>query len=167
MGLPWRNPRRAFLRLEITMARINRTAAARARAMGYRSGLEVRNSKRLDEGGYDYDYEPFKLPFVQPEKARTYTPDFVLPNGIIVDTKGRWETADRQKFKWLKEQHPDLDIRMVFSNPNQRIGKGSPTTYAIYATRIGLPFAKEFIPQEWLDEPVNQKSLDAIAKLKS
>jgi len=149
------------------MARIKQSAAARAKAFGYRSGLEVRNAQRLDENGHDYDYEPFKLPFVQPAKPRTYLPDFVLPNGIIIDTKGRWETADRQKFKMIVEQHPALDIRMVFSNPNQRIGKASPTTYAIYATRLGLPFAKEFIPQAWIDEPVNQASLDAIAKLTS
>ncbi|WP_422049708.1 hypothetical protein [Shimia sp.] len=147
------------------MARITKTAAARARELGYRSGLEVRNAKRLDAGGFDYDYEPFKLSYVQPAKPRTYTPDFVLPNGIIIDTKGRWVTEDRQKFKMIVEQHPDLDIRMVFSNPNQRIGKNSPTTYAIYATRLGIPFAKEFIPQAWIDEPINQASLDAIARM--
>ena len=147
------------------MAPITKAAAARAKALGYRSGLEVRNAKRLDSGGFDYDYEPFKLKYEQPAKPRTYTPDFVLPNGIIVDTKGRWVTADRQKFKMIVEQHPDLDIRMVFSNPNSRIGKGSPTTYATYATRLGIPFAKEFIPQKWIDEPINQASLDAIARL--
>ncbi len=149
------------------MAPINRTAAARAKALGYRSGLEVRNAKHLDDLGTDYEYEPYRIPFVEPAKKRSYTPDYCLPNGIIIDTKGRWLTSDRQKFKMLKEQHPDLDIRMVFSNPNARIGKKSPTTYAIYATKIGLPFAKEFIPQSWVEEPVNQKSLDAISRLKS
>lgn len=149
------------------MAPINRSAAARARALGYRSGLESRNAKRLDEAGTDYDYEPFKLPFTQPAKPRTYTPDFVLPNGIIIDTKGRWTTEDRQKFKMIKEQNPDLDIRMVFSNPLQKIGKKSSTTYAMVAQKIGLPWAKEFIPQEWIDEPPNQVSLDAIARLKT
>lgn len=149
------------------MAPINRSAAARAKALGYRSGLESRNAKRLDEAGTDYDYEPFKLPFTQPAKPRTYTPDFVLPNGIIIDTKGRWTTEDRQKFAMIKEQNPALDIRMVFSNPNARIGKKSPTTYAMYATRLGLPFAKEFIPQEWIDEPPNKASLDAISRLKT
>jgi len=149
------------------MPRIKQSAAARAKALGYRSGLEVRNAKRLDDLNADYEYEPYRIPFVQPEQPRTYTPDFCLLNGIVVDTKGRWVTSDRQKFKMLVEQHPDLDIRMVFSNPNAKIGKTSKTTYAMYATNLGLPFAKEFIPQEWIDEPVNQKSLDAIAKLTS
>ena len=47
------------------------------------------------------EYEPFRIPFVQPAKNRTYTPDFVLPNGIIIETKGRWITSDRQKFLFL------------------------------------------------------------------
>lgn len=148
------------------MARINRTAAARARAMGYRSGLETRTAKHLDDLGIDYAYEPFKVPYVQPAKNRTYTPDFVLwHNGIVIDTKGRWETADRQKFKMLREQLPDLDLRLVFSNPLTRIGKKSPTTYGMYATKIGCAFAKETIPQAWIDEPVNEASLAICRKL--
>lgn len=146
------------------MAFIKRGAASRARAMGYRSGLEVRTAKYLDELGVDYAYEPFKVPFVEPAKNRTYTPDFVFwHNGIVIDTKGRWETADRQKFKLLREQHPDLDLRLVFSNPLSRIGKKSPTTYAMYATKIGCKFAKETIPTDWINEPVNEASL-AICK---
>jgi len=149
------------------MARFSRSAAARARASGYRSGLETRNATLLKERGSAFEYEPFKLPFVQPSKSRTYTPDFVLPNGIIIDTKGLWDTADRQKFKMLKEQHPDLDIRMVFTNPLTKIGKKSSTTYGMYATKIGLPFAKATIPQDWIDEPHNEVSLAAISRLTS
>jgi hypothetical protein len=148
------------------MPAIRKTAAARAMALGYRSGLEVRNSNRLKEAGAEFEYEPFRLPYVKPAKAATYTPDFVLPNGIIIDTKGRWETADRQKFAMLKDQHPDLDIRMVFSNPLAKIGKKSSTTYAMVAQKIGLPWAKEFIPQSWLEEPPNVASLAAIERLR-
>lgn len=148
------------------MAPIRQSAAARARAMGYRSGLETRTAKHLDALGVPYAYEPGKVPFTEPAKARTYTPDFVLfHNGIVIDTKGRWETADRQKFKLLREQHPDLDLRLVFSNPLARIGKKSPTTYAMYATKIGCKFAKETIPQSWIDEPVNEASLAICRKL--
>lgn len=146
------------------MARITRSAAARARALGYRSGLEVRTADYLNERGIDFAYEPGKLPYTKPVTHHTYTPDFVLwHNGIVIDTKGRWETADRQKFKLIREQHPDLDLRLVFSNPLTKIGKKSKTTYGMYAARIGCQFAKETIPQAWLDEPVNQASL-AICK---
>lgn len=145
--------------------KFNTSAYARAKAEGYRSGLETRNAKRLDDGGYDYEYEAFKVPFMEPAKKRTYLPDFILPNGIVIDTKGRWVTADRQKFKMLVEQHPAIDFRMVFSNPNTKIGKTSKTTYGMYAAALGLPFAKEFIPKEWIEEPRNEASLAAIESL--
>ena len=37
---------------------------------------------------------------------RMYTPDFVLPNGIIIETKGRFTVADRRKHLLIKKQHP-------------------------------------------------------------
>lgn len=154
-----------FAFVDTPMNKFNNRSYRAARAAGYRSGLETLNSDYLDGLGAEYEYEPFKLPFVQPAKNRTYTPDYVLPNGIIIDTKGEWPTADRQKFKMLKEQYPDLDIRMVFSNPNTRIGKGSKTTYALYATRLGIPYAKEYIPRSWINEPPNKASLEVIARL--
>lgn len=82
----------------------------------------------------------------------TYTPDFVLANGIIVETKGRFITSDRQKHLMIKEQHPDLDIRFVFSNPNSKLYKGSKTTYADWCDKHGFKWAKEEIPLEWIKE---------------
>jgi hypothetical protein len=90
--------------------------------------------------------------FTEPSKARTYTPDFKLPNGIIVETKGRFVTADRQKHLLVKAQHPDLDIRFVFSNSRARISKGSPTSYAMWCDKNGFRYADKFIPQAWLIE---------------
>lgn len=97
-------------------------------------------------------FEPEKLKYVVPEKTRTYTYDFRLPNGIILESKGLFTTEDRQKMKLVKEQHPDLDIRFVFSNANARIAKRSPTTYAKWATTNGFPWAHKTIPPEWLQE---------------
>jgi hypothetical protein len=120
---------------------------------GYRSGLERRIAEQLDTEGIEYEYESLKIPFLQPAKPRTYTPDFILPNGIIIETKGRFLTADRQKHILIKEQHPDLDIRFVFSNSKNRINKGSPTTYAMWCERYGFLYAVGFIPIQWLQEP--------------
>ena len=102
------------------------------------------------------EYEPFRIPFVQPAKNRTYTPDFVLPNGIIIETKGRWITSDRQKFLFLRASQPHLDIRFVFSNPNNRIGKKSRTTYGDWCEKNGFLYHKytdrEPIPASWIAE---------------
>jgi hypothetical protein len=40
---------------------------------------------------------------------------------------------------WVKDQHPALDIRFVFSNAKAKLRKGSPTTYADVGRQAGLP----------------------------
>lgn len=134
---------------------------------GWRSGLEEAVTTQLKSKGIAFEYESFAVPFTQPVKARKYTPDFfLLHNGIIVETKGRFVTADRQKHLMVKAQHPDLEIRFVFSNPNQRISKQSQTTYAMWCQAKGFKFAKARIPDEWCDEPVNQAALAAVETLR-
>ena len=88
----------------------------------FRSGLEVKVAKQLDSLGVDYDYEPFKIEFLRPAEYSKYTPDFLIEvNGLLVEAKGRFTSQERKKFKLIKKSHPDLDLRFVFSNPNQRI----------------------------------------------
>lgn len=93
-----------------------------------------------------------KIKYIKPAKGATYTPDFILPNGIIIEAKGRFITADRQKQLLIKDQFPDLDIRFVFSNPNNKIGKKSSTTYAMWCDKNGFKYAQELIPIDWLKE---------------
>lgn len=119
--------------------------------MRFRSGLEERTAKYLKKLKVKFTYEKIKIRW-QDLRYRTYTPDFVLANGIIVETKGRFITSDRQKHLMIKEQHPDLDIRFVFSNPNSKLYKGSKTTYADWCDKHGFKWAKEEIPLEWIKE---------------
>lgn len=105
------------------------------------------------------------MPFTQPAKQRSYKPDFVLPNGVVIETKGLFQTDDRQKHILVKGQHPDLDIRFVFSNAKARITKVSGTTYAMWAEKNGFIWAHRVIPPEWLTEAPNQASLAALARL--
>lgn len=130
----------------------SRNIRQRAIQEGYRSGLEEVVGKQLRDLGIPCQYETLKIKYKQPAKDRTYTPDFQLPNGIIVETKGRFVTADRQKHLLIKEQHPELDIRFVFSNPNARISKLSATTYWMWCEKYGFEYAKQLIPLEWIEE---------------
>lgn len=118
---------------------------------GYRSGLEDKIAKQLEEAGIPYKYEQRKIEY-RVEKTSKYTPDFELPNGIIVETKGRFVVADRMKHLLVKEQHPDLDIRFVFSNSKVKLSKTSKTTYAQWADKHGFKWADKLIPKEWLEE---------------
>lgn len=120
---------------------------------GYRSGLEDSNAEWLRKHGIPVLFEQYTIEFVQPETKRKYTPDFRLPNGVFVETKGRFLVADRQKHLFVKAQRPDLDIRFVFSNPHAPINKGSKTTYAIWCERHGFKWATRLIPPEWWQEP--------------
>ena len=120
--------------------------------ISFRSGLEEHVADQLDQLGVAFEYETLVIKFTRPEKMHRYTPDFILPNGIIIETKGRFLTKDRQKHLLVKKQHPDLDIRFVFSNPNQRISKTSKTTYAKWCNTNGFEYAKQTIPTTWLKE---------------
>ena len=121
-------------------------------AHGFRSGLEERVSEQLAFLNILDCYEIKKIPFVQPEKHRNYTPDFWLPNGIVVETKGIFTVQDRQKHLLVKEQYPDLDLRFVFSNSKNKLRKGSKTTYGDWCNKYGFIFADQLIPEEWINE---------------
>lgn len=119
---------------------------------GFRSGLEERIAQELKDRGIPFTFEETRIEYLKPAKKAKYTPDFVLPNGIIIETKGRFLTADRQKHLLIKQQYPDLDIRFVFSNSRQRISKQSKTTYADWCEKHGFAYADVSIPDTWLKE---------------
>lgn len=119
---------------------------------GFRSGLEDTIAAKLKADGVPYKYEQLVINYIKPARKAKYTPDFVLENGIIVESKGRFVVADRQKHLFVKEQYPELDIRFVFSNSKQRISKTSTTTYADWCIRYGFKYADKMIPKEWIDE---------------
>lgn len=118
---------------------------------GYRSGFEERIASELEAAGIEYEYEQHVFKYTIPERVAKYTPDFKLPNanGIIIETKGRFLTKDRQKHLLVKAQHPDLDLRFVFSNANTKISKTSKTTYAMWCEKNGFMYASKHIPPEW------------------
>ena len=100
-----------------------------------------------------YEYETETITYTKPEEKGRYTPDFILDNGIYVETKGQFVTSDRKKHKLIKKQYGNkFDIRFVFSNPNARIGKKSKTTYADWCERYGFKYAAKEIPQSWINE---------------
>lgn len=126
---------------------------------GYRSGLEETTAADLTKRGVSYTYEETKIKWVD-MKTRTYTPDFVLENGIIVETKGRFISVDRRKHKEIKKQYPGLDIRFVFNNSRSKLYKGAKSSYADWCEREGFDYADKSIPQAWLDEPKKESDND-------
>ena len=123
---------------------------------GYRSGLEHNISIYLDTYKVKYDYECIKIEW-EDLAYRTYTPDFVLDNGIIIETKGRFMAADRRKHIAIKKQHPKLDIRFVFTNSRAKLSKGAKSSYADWCIKHGFRYYDRIIPEDWLKEKGKNK----------
>ena len=97
-------------------------------------------------------YECLKIPYVKPITNHIYTPDFHLANGIIIEAKGLFSSKDRKKHLYVKEQHPHLDIRFVFGNSQNKLYKGSKTTYAGWCLKHGFLYADRLVPLAWIEE---------------
>lgn len=128
----------------------------------FRSRLEKKVADQLDVAGVPYDYEGDWVHYTVPAREAKYLPDFTIRNTqILIEAKGRFGgfrsdssgAQERQKLILLKEQHPDLDIRIVFQDAKKPIYKGSKTTYAKWATDHGFTWAdKGIVPPAWLKE---------------
>ena len=129
----------------------NKKGYKKARANGFRSGLEQVIAKQIKHARHKLRYETIKIQWVD-FAIRSYTPDFVLDNGIILEVKGFWSTEDRKKHVEVKRQHKDLDIRLVFENSRRKIRKGSKTSYGEWCEKKNITFCDRIIPKEWLKE---------------
>ena len=86
---------------------------AAALKYGYRSGLEIKVKDYLIERNIRVKYEAIKIEW-EDLMYRTYTPDFVLPNGIIIETKGRANESFPMRWKLFKRlvmnQFPNVTL---------------------------------------------------------
>ena len=123
----------------------------------YRNKFETNTGAFLEEKGINFTYESEKLPYTV---SAAYIPDFILTlrNGkrTYIETKGNgrsFDGASRRKLKAVKEQHPDIDLRLVFYS-NGAIGQkrkdGSRLTQGEWAERNGFKWSIRTIPDEWL-----------------
>ena len=116
--------------------------------MAFRSGLEEKVADLMVNLGVKYEYESTKVPYTI---MHNYTPDFVLPSGILLECKGYWDSDGRRKTKAVVQQHPELDLRMVFQAPYNTISKKSKTTYAKFCEKLNIPWCSfANIPLKWL-----------------
>ena len=114
----------------------------------FRSQLEKRVATLLTTLGVSYEYESNKIPYTI---QHNYTPDFVLPNHVYLEAKGYWAAEDRRKILAVKKDNPDIDLRMVFQSPYNKISKRSKTTYAQWCDKHEIPWtAYHDVPLDWL-----------------
>jgi hypothetical protein len=126
-----------------------------------RSKLELRFEDILKDFEVNYDYEVTKIPYTVPESKHTYTVDWTLVNGLLIETKGYLsDHRERYKYVLLKEQNPNLDLRFVFDNPNKLCG-GTKMTHGAWATKYNFKWCsiKDVDQiQAWVKEKDDQAS---------
>lgn len=150
------------------MPRKGRRVSPRQRAIakGYRSGLEEKIGEQLKSLKVNAEYESFKIPYVVPSITRSYTPDYLLPNGIVLELKGLFVLEDRKKHLFIKEQYPSLDIRFVFSNSKTKLRKGAKSSYAEWCEKHDFIYADKEVPLSWVQEKSKLRSLNIVERLK-
>ena len=117
-----------------------------------RSGFEKKVASNLDARKVKFTYEEEKIKYEIPASTHVYTPDFLLPNGVYIEAKGKFDVDSRKKMELIFKQHPDLDIRMLFMR-NNFIQKTSKTRYSDWCEKRGVMYHVSpdgVVPDEWL-----------------
>ncbi len=103
-----------------------------ARKNGYRSGLEDAVAEYLKYHKIKFLYEKIKIEW-EDLAYRTYT------------------------HLCIKKQHPDLDIRFVFTNSKRKLRKGAKSSYAEWCIKYEFRYYDRIIPEDWLKEKGKNK----------
>lgn len=133
----------------------------------FRSKFEEKVAQYLEDRGVNYGYELYEYEYEAPLRknkawcadcggttlVRTgwYTPDFFLPNGIIVEAKGRFTAENRRKMLAVREAHPNETFVLLFQR-NNRIHKRSETRYSDWCESNNFDYSIGVPKDEWLYE---------------
>lgn len=131
---------------------------ARSTSSIYRSKLEGKVAALLPE----IHYETNKLKYVVPASNHTYTTDFKIGPDNYIEVKGYLKASERKKYLLVREHNPHITLRFFFDKSDNKIYKGSPTTYAAWCEANGFEWTdiRRGLPKEWLLTP--QKSSTAV-----
>lgn len=115
----------------------------------YRSKLEGKVAELLPE----IKYETRKLDYIVPASKHKYLVDFELGPNDYIEVKGRLLPSERKKYLLVRECNPDITLRFFFDKSDNKIYKGSKTTYAMWAEENGFLWTdiRRGLPPEWLE----------------
>jgi hypothetical protein len=120
----------------------------------FRSKFEKRIARQLKKAGAKFTYERTVIPYIRNGKVAHYHPDFHVNRQFFLEGKGYFVggARDRLKLILVKQQHPDLDLRLVFQDEKLLAAPGM--TYAHWADTMGIPWSGGGkVPLEWLQAP--------------
>jgi len=125
----------------------------------YKSKFEVDVASKYPQLSYEEDI----LHYIVPETKRKYLPDWKVREGVYIETKGKLTAEDRKKLLFVKEQHPEIKLYLLFQNAQNRLTKKSQTTYGDWCDKNGIEWSdwkvKKEIPEGWLNKNENKVSV--------
>lgn len=108
----------------------------------FRSMAEVRYAARLESHGIHYEYEGTTVNYqYDPQK---YTVDFSVVaknkkgNPVYLEFKGKLDATNRKKLRAIKKSNPEMDLRLVFEKPTNKLYRGAKLRYWEWAERHGF-----------------------------
>lgn len=111
----------------------------------------------LPKHSVEYEVEKFEY-----TTNHTYLPDFKIETKsgkiIYIETKGNGRSFDnsvRQKMIAVRNQHPDIDLRIVFFSDGKIGPKRKDNSYlkqSDWAIKNKFIFAIREVPEEWVNE---------------
>lgn len=119
----------------------------------YKSGFEQNIAEYLTKNKVLFTYESYIYEFYAPirkgiclecgstgpAQIRTYTPDFFLSSGYVLEAKGKFTSKDRTKMALIKEQYPDEKFILVFQRDNY-CNRNKRSRYSDWANLNGFEF---------------------------
>lgn len=119
------------------------------RKNGKRSTFEATLVSNMEASCLPFEYEPKDAHLGY---MLEYIPDFRLPNGILVEAKGFFDSTDRTKMLRVKQANPGADIRFIFMADN-KINPKSKLRYSDWCKKHGFPcHIGKSIPAEWWNQ---------------
>jgi len=122
-----------------------------AKMAGMRSMGEVRCAADMKRNKIKYQYETLVMEYQH--KPQKYTPDFIIERSghrTIIEYKGKMTNETRKKLLSIQRCNPTARICLVFEKPNNKIRKGSKTTYWQWAEQNNFPWSEHFVKEAWL-----------------
>ncbi len=106
--------------------------------MPFKSKFEKEFAERYPKLKYEVD----KLSYTV---VHNYNPDFKVKDGVYIECKGLFKSADSAKHLYIRAQHPDVKVYLVFQNPNNKLSRVSKTTYGEWCEKHGIPYKQESV----------------------
>ena len=116
----------------------------------YRSGFEESFAFELKRRRLKAEYEADRIPFVTSPQKRSYTPDWKIRDGVYIETKGRFSSADRKKALWVRECNHNITVYFLFQRGHNTLSKQSKTTYLDWCKKNGFEAADYKDYKTWM-----------------